>query len=100
MIFLNFSHDGKYIEQIYIYLPDAKDTSLFLSNFYFYNFNKNVSTGISEKDFIKDLSNHNKDLIKYYLQDNAIVKYEDLKFEKEFFVFTNFNIEKSTVTFH
>ena len=98
MIFIIFSDNKKYIEEICIYLPSYEDTTLVINGIY--HLSNDMCVADSEEDFIKDLSNHNKDLIKYYLQDDAIIQFDDLKFEKEFFVFTNLNIEKSTIIFH
>lgn len=98
MIFFIFSDNKKYIEEICIYLPSYEDTTLVINGIY--HLSNDICVADSEEDFIKDLSNHNKDLIKYYLQDDAIIQFDDLKFEKEFFVFTNLNIEKSTIIFH
>ena len=98
MIFVIFSEDNKYIEQICIYLPYTEDTSLFIKGIY--DIANDVCVADSEEIFIRDLSSRNKDLIKYHFQDNAIVSIDNLNFEKEFFSFTKLDINGSTITFH
>lgn len=98
MIFLIFANNSEYIEQICIYLPSREDTSLFITGIYLLK--NDVCVADSEKDFIRDLSNYNKDLIKYHFQDDAIVSTGNLDYSKEFFLFTNLDIDGSTITFH
>jgi len=94
MIFVEFFSGRKerYIGKIYVYIPSEEDTMLFINNMRYKN---------GEESFIIDLEKHDKSLFKYHLQDEKIVyALAELNFSKEFFSFTNLNIEGSTVTFH
>jgi len=96
IIFFNFfSHEGDKIEQIYIYLPSKKDTTLFINNTTF-----SIDNAFIEcKELIANYAGYDK-FFKYHLQDEKILTPSELNYDKEFFSFTNLDIEGSTITFH
>ena len=91
IIFLTFSNKGKYIEQIYVYLPSKKDTMLFVND---------GCIGNNTEEFITDLAKKCPDLIRYHSQEEKPIITPELDYSKEFFTFTNLKINNSTVTFH
>ena len=101
MIFICTNKDEDklpYVEHIYIYQPVKEDCSLPINGIYYDE--EDICCDDSEKGFLRDLEKEYPNTIKFHLQDGIIVGLDNLDYNKEFFSFTNLDIEGSTITFH